>query len=240
MTAIGMKPERRVRAVRECVEFLKQAATPADRPFSYEGELYTIKNYHPQWVKSQPPLVYVGSNGPQSARMATRVADGILMSDFTRPMVRKMKEIVDQGCVANGRSPSGFRINNFFALHVKQDKQEAIAEARKNLYLRGVLERSYLETFMGPEACDFVEAHKMNFVTAFRRQTPIIEGVPEEIIDTLVDNLTLTGDYSDLDRVIKEIKSFEQAGLTEIALGLHEDPAEAIKLIGAHIIPALQ
>ena len=39
------RPQRRVRAVAECIDILKQAS-PA-QPLTYEGEIYTVRNYHP-------------------------------------------------------------------------------------------------------------------------------------------------------------------------------------------------
>jgi hypothetical protein len=35
------------------------------------------------------------------------------------------------------------------------------------------------------------------------------------------------------------LQNFADAGLTEIALRVHDDPAEAIELIGRHVLPAL-
>ena len=39
---------------------------------------------------------------------------------------------------------------------------------------------------------------------------------------------------------IERFKEFAAAGLTEIALRVHNDPMEAIKLIGERIVPAVQ
>jgi hypothetical protein len=146
---------------------------------------------------------------------------------------------MDDVLTANQRPKEAFPINNFWAWHVKEDKQEAIKEARRNLALRGVLERKYLTSLLSEEDCDLVVSHMDAFWQAFRRKTHIIEGVPEPIINALVENLTSTGDLTELDKLIDDLRAFEDAGLTEIALGLHDDPAAAIKLIGEHVLPAL-
>lgn len=240
IASMGIKPTRRVRAVRECVEILKGASTSAKEALNYSGEIYTIRNYRAVWATAKPPTIYVGANAPQMFRMAARVADGAMMSDFTLPMVKDAVKIMDQALTANQRPKENFLINNFWAWHVKQDKQEAIKEARRNLALRGVLQRNYLTAFLNEEDCDFVVSHMDAFWQAFRRKTHIIEGVPERIITALVDNLTSTGDLTELDKLIDDLRAFEDSGLTEIALGLHDDPAAAIKIIGEHVIPALR
>lgn len=53
----------------------------------------------------------------------------------------------------------------------------------------------------------------------------------------LVDHMTLTGDLSDLERVIRHMKSLEAAGLDEIALRLHDDPEESLRIIGERVVP---
>jgi hypothetical protein len=74
---------------------------------------------------------------------------------------------------------------------------------------------------------------------AYKTRTPAIEGVPEAILDKLVANLTLSGDESSLDRHIGRLRSFAAAGLTDVALKLHGDQAQALRLIGERVAPAL-
>jgi alkanesulfonate monooxygenase SsuD/methylene tetrahydromethanopterin reductase-like flavin-dependent oxidoreductase (luciferase family) len=229
---------RRVTAVRECIEILNGAHQSAKEAFSYKGDLYTVRNYRAHWVTAQAPQIYVGANGPQMFQMAARVADGIMMSDFTPSMVTNAVKIVDENLTANKRSKKEFCVNNYWAWHIKEDKEEAVKEARRNLALRGVLNKRYLETFMNEDDCNFVEAHAGAIWRAFHQKTHVIDGVPERIINALIDNLTSTGDLSDVDRLIEKLCAFKAAGLTEIALGLHDDPAAAIKIIGEKVVPA--
>lgn len=235
----GMKLpyERRVTAVRECMEILKEAHP--DKLMNYEGELYNIFRYKPAYATSKPPLIYVGASGPQMMRMATRLADGLMMSDVPITRMGEIMEWINSGLKENGRSLDNFAINNFWAWHVKKDKEESRREARRELVWRGMLEMWWLEPFMGPDECKLVRDNFESFRTAFYRKSHIIEGVPDEIVDTLVDNLCFAGDYDDLDEIIDKLKQFEAAGLTEIALRVHEDQAAAIKLIGERVIPAV-
>ncbi len=63
--------------------------------------------------------------------------------------------------------------------------------------------------------------------------------MPEHIIQSLVDNLTFTGGPEDVDQVAEELNRFAQAGLDEVTLKIHGDAAEAIRLIGERLIPAI-
>ena len=67
-----------------------------------------------------------------------------------------------------------------------------------------------------------------------------IDGVPEHIVDALIAGLSSTGDHDDLEREVERFKEYEALGLTEIAIRVHDDPVDAIKLIGEHILPAVQ
>jgi alkanesulfonate monooxygenase SsuD/methylene tetrahydromethanopterin reductase-like flavin-dependent oxidoreductase (luciferase family) len=67
----------------------------------------------------------------------------------------------------------------------------------------------------------------------------VVPGVPETVMQKLVDNLSLAGTPADLDRHIERLRALGRLGLNEVALKLHEDQAAAIQLIGERIVPAL-
>ena len=67
-----------------------------------------------------------------------------------------------------------------------------------------------------------------------------IQAVPDDIVNRLIGGMTSTGDMSDLDREIERYQAFEKAGLTEIALRLHDEPMESLKIIGEHVLPVFR
>ena len=75
---------------------------------------------------------------------------------------------------------------------------------------------------------------------AFEAGASEIKGVPEHIIDSLIDGLSSTGDLNAIDREIERFKEYAALGLTEIAIRVHDDPVDGIKLIGEHIVPAVR
>lgn len=232
------RPQRRVRAVRECIEILT-AASP-EKPLDYSGEIYTVRRYHPRWAAArQRPRVLAGANKPQMLRMAGRAADGILMSDMPLHLCGPAMQAAAAARAETARPPGAFEFNNYWAWHVKDDRQAAMNEARSRLALRGMLARPFISPFLSEADCDFVVAHMPAFYKAFGARSPVIEGVPEHIIDTLVRNLTLTAATPELDAGLQMLQRFAAAGLTHVTLGLHDDPAAAIRLIGERVVPAL-
>lgn len=239
MTAMGIRPQRKIRAVRECMEFLRAAATSRERAVNFEGELYTVRGYRADWLTQPPPGLHVGANGPQMCAMAARVADGIMMSDFTIPMVEEMARIAAEVRSKQAPVAARFSINNFFAWHVKDDRAAAVDEARRYLVLRGILQPQYLASFLDGEEIDTVKRQMKVFWAAWRDQTGQFPGVPDELVNRLVEHLSLTGAVADIDRLLAELHRFREAGLDAIALGLHDDPAEGIRQIGRYVVPAL-
>jgi len=238
MTAMGLKPENRLQAMTECVEILKMATT--GEPINFKGEVYEVWRYHPSWATSTPPRIYVGSSYAKPHRMAVEKADGVMLSDKMVPQVEQVRSGIDRMLEETGRSPDSFELTNFWAWHVKESREEAEREARIWLVLRGMLEKENNILFMSEEDCDLVTARMPSFFKALARRSPEVEGVPDRILSTLVDHLTSTASIDRLDDEIERLRQFREAGLTQIALRIYDDPAAAIRLLGERVVPALR
>ena len=90
------------------------------------------------------------------------------------------------------------------------------------------------------EELKFMRDHEQDFLNAFLRSTDVIENVPDDLINKMIDNISFAGGLDQIDRAIETLKEFVDAGLTEIAIRVHDNPAEQIKLIGERVWPALQ
>ncbi len=228
--------DRMVRGVRECVEFLKQVS--AGRVLNFAGEVFKIDGYHPSWATAAPPHIYVGATKPQMLRLAARVADGVMFSDLTEGRLEETFAILNTALAKYARAP-GFRINNLYAWHVKKDRAAAAAEARRKLWVRGMVERWYIEPFLEPAEVTQVETNMAGIIHAYRHNSPDIDDLPAPLVQKLVDELTFCGDYSDVDRLIERMRMFAAAGVTEMGLRLYDDPADSIRLIADAIGPEL-
>jgi alkanesulfonate monooxygenase SsuD/methylene tetrahydromethanopterin reductase-like flavin-dependent oxidoreductase (luciferase family) len=242
---LGMKPGRRammprmVRAVRECTELLQGAATAHNKPFNYKGELFEVSGYRPAWNVAPAPQIYIGASKPQMLKLAGRIADGVMMSDVTLPRMAESMDVLNASLQTHGRDVAAFPASNLYAWHVKADKAAAYAEARAKLFVRGMLEHWYIEPFLDAGECSLVEEHFPAFAAAYIHNSPVIEGVADELVNKLVDNLTWTGTEQDIDGFIDEMLAFKTAGLTQLAIRLYDDPEASIRLLAERVMPAL-
>lgn len=237
LMALSLVPERRPRAVGECVRILK-GASPA-QPFSFEGAMFRVKDYQPAWATAPAPPVYVAANKPQMLRMAARHADGVMLSDLPPALCRERIGWVRGHLAGFGRQAAPFRFSNFLAWHVYADRARARREARQWLGYRGLFRPWVITTFMSQADYDLVEAHKAAIYAMPARGTDRVDGVPDRILDQLVDRLTLCGTPDDVPRLVERLLEMKAAGLTDVCLEIREEPEEAIRLIGEQVVPAV-
>lgn len=98
----------------------------------------------------------------------------------------------------------------------------------------------FLETFLDEEECRIVDVNRANIFTAYKQKTDVIKGIPDAIVDKLVDNLTMSGDHDDIDSHIETLRRYRDMGLDEVSFKLHKDQATAISVIGEYILPTFQ
>jgi len=237
LEAMGVKPVRAVRAVRECIELLRLAAS--GKPGSYQGEVFNMHWLDASWAKAPPPALYVAANGPQMLKMGARCGDGIMTSDFTPVRLRWARGIIDPVLEAAGRNQAEFPLINFWAWHVKASREEAHREARTYLMARGTIWEPYIHDVVNAEEAAIVAQHYPAFVRAYQTRSPDIEGVPEAIVEKIVDRGVAACAVADVDREIERLRELGAAGATGVALCLYNNPAESIRVIGERVVPAL-
>ncbi len=231
---IGNKPRRMVRAVRECVEIIDVAIT--GEPCGYKGQIYEAGWIDTRWATQPPPMIYVGANGPQMLRSAARYADGIMVSDFGPERVRRVHETIDPLLVERGCDPATYPLNNFWAWHVQADQKEALREARIYLAVRGTIYPDYIGDILEEDDAAIVTSNLRAFLAAYQARSPVIEGVPEEILAKIVDQGVSASTIDNIGREVERMRAFRDAGLTEIALCIYSNPEQAIRLIGEHLV----
>jgi alkanesulfonate monooxygenase SsuD/methylene tetrahydromethanopterin reductase-like flavin-dependent oxidoreductase (luciferase family) len=236
--SMGKKRERMIRGARECLEILKGASP--DKLMNYKGQIYQVWGYRPRWYTDAPPLIYFGSNHPQSRRLSAELADGLITSDFVVPLMKDFIAEIHADLRTFGRDPGQFRISNFWAWHIKEDPKASFAEARRELMLRGWLVDQYFAPFLDPDELKLMRTHEQDFLNAFLRSSSTIENVPDALVSKMIRNISFAGGHDQIEPAIETLKGFAAAGLTEISLRVHDDPADAIRLIGERVLPALR
>ena len=243
LISMGLKPNRRtmhpnmIQGVRECVEFL--TGLSADKAISFNKEIFQIAGPKPQWIDQPRPQIYVAATKPQMLSMAAKVADGLMMSDVTLARIDDCMAIINKSLKDNRRDRKTFAVSNLFSWHVKNDREEAVKEARAKLFVRGMLDNWYISTFLDPEESQIVEDNFHAFAYAYAHNTDVIEGVPDIIIDKLLNHLTFTGDFNDVDRFVEEMVQFKNSGLDEFAIRLYDNPEQSMGIIAEHVVPHL-
>jgi 5,10-methylenetetrahydromethanopterin reductase len=236
--AMGMDFSRMVGRTRECFEILK--GTNPNTPLNYQGKIYQVWGYHPKWATDEPPHIYLGANKKQMTHMATEIADYIMLGDTTSERLGTSLQRIEENLTSHRRSREDISVSCLIAWHVKEDKAESASEAKRHLALRGMLDLWFLSTFLNEEECQIVDENRANIFKAYKKKTDVIEGVPEAIVDKMVDNLTMSGDHTDIDKHIETLRKYRDMGLDEVALKLHEDQGAAIQAIGEQILPAFR
>ena len=237
-------PDRRVRGVRECLDILKLARSGKFTK-GYDGGTFVISRpFIMEWAKAAGPLIYSCSSGPQMIRMGARVADGIQVSDFTVDMMPEAMDNIRVGLAKRDDAPEDFRVGNFWAWHIKKDKEASMYEARRELIWRGAVigkEEHVLRKFINEESeLDTIMDNWDNFRKACWTRSGVIEGVPDDLVNRMIGGLSSAGDLNDLEPELERFRQFRESGLTELSLRLHDDPMEALKLIGEHVLPAVR
>jgi 5,10-methylenetetrahydromethanopterin reductase len=241
LQAMGGKRERMIRALHECLDILRTGRQGQENAQgNYLGEMYSVRGYKLDWATDTPPLIYVGSNHPQSMRLATRMADGLMTSDFCVSLMKKHVTEIHAALAAADRARESFRISNVWAWHIKKDAEVSLREARRELITRGYLAEQYFAPFLDPDELALVHANFRAFQNAFNDRSGEITGVPEPLVEKMVRNISMAGDLDAIEPAIETLREFARTGLTEIAFRLHDDPADAIRLIGERIAPALR
>lgn len=235
------KPKKIVLAVREAIEIVL-AAAHGNLAEGYEGDIFSVK--HPcayTWLTATPPRIYITAYRFMMMRLGGRVADGVFVGCTPPEIVEPATENVRIGLARREKQPEDFRVNTFWAWHIKEDRKAAYRESRRELAWRGrKLDPELLINWLTEEEAKLVADNFDAYVEAYFDRSGIVKGMSDDINDRLMRGMTSTGGLEDLDREIERFQIFQKAGLTEIALRLHEDPMEALKIIGEQVIPALR
>ncbi len=237
-------PDRRVLGVREALDVLKIARS-GELCLKYPGKVFDIcRPMLMDWAKHDGPLLYSCSSGPMMIRMGAQHADGLQTSDFTPDMMPMLMENVKAGMAKRDEPKKDFRIGNFWAWHIKKDRAASYWEGRRELYVRGGIvgdDTEQVEKFCRDEnEAQLVLDNRDEFRNAYIWKTGNIKNIPDELANRLIDGMTSAGDLSDIDYQLERFQQFADAGMTELSLRLHDDPMEALEIIGEHVIPAMR
>lgn len=231
---------RIVRGVREAAEIIYRITSGGYWP-AYKGEVFTINRpFNTSFVKAPRPKILTCSMGPQMLRMGGRIADGLQVGDVTADRVPEVMPDIQAGLAKRDYPADDFRIGNFWAWHIKKDRDASLREARRKLFSRAELLPPYigLEHLCSPDEAQIVKDNFRNFIMADINGSGVIENVPSELVQKLIDNICSAGEVGDIPHEVERFRQMEQAGITDLAIRVFDDPFDALDLIAEHVIPA--
>ena len=239
LTAMNLDtPKKIVLAVREALEIIIKACSD-DLKEGYSGEIFSVAlpcDYG--WAKHDKPVVYGTAYRHMMMRMEGRVADGVYIGATPPEVLEEAIININTGKKKRLESNDEIFINSFWAWHIKTNRDEAFKESRRELAWRArKLEKTLLQHYFTDEECDAITNNFESFVDAYFDRSGDIRDVDLEIANKLCKVFTSTGDLSDLESEIKRFKEFETIGQTHLSLRLHDNPKDALDIIGKEVMP---
>ncbi len=238
-------PERRVRGLQECIEILNLARS-GKLAFNYDGEIFQVtRPFMQDWAKAETgPTIYGCCSGPMMIRMGARIADAIQLSDYTVDMMPTAMENVAKGFEKREWPTDDFRLGNFWAWHIKEDRAASMKEARRELIWRGAIAGKFAHDIRphvdSDDEVQMVIDNWDNFFKAFWTRSGDIDNVPNETVEKLIAGMSSAGDMSDIDREVERYQQFAKTGLTELSIRLFDDPVDSLTMLGEHILPKIR
>jgi len=241
---LDFKKMRIVRGVREAAEIVYRMATgEANR--GYKGDLFRVtRPFHLKHVESPRAQVFTCSMGPQMLRMGGRIADGLQIGDVTPARTPEVIADIKVGLDKRAYPADDFRIGNFWAWHIKKDRAASMFEARSQLFARAEvippnigLDHLVHDKVVTEDEAQLIRDNFQKFIMAMIDGSGEIKDIPEDLVQRLIDEVSSSGDYDDIDREIERYREFEKAGLTDLALRVFDDPMGALKTIKERVIP---
>jgi len=236
---LDFKKMRIVRGVREAAEIIYRVTSgESQRP--YDGEVFRLNQRIKTNFITQPrPQIISCSMGPQMLRMGARVADGVQVGDVVPDRMPEVMADLDKGFAKREYPADDFRIGNFWAWHIKKDREQSMLEARRKLFARAEVIPPHigLDHLLEAEEAQIVRDNFRNFLMADVNGSGDIKGVPPELVQRIIDAVSSSGDFDDIDREIERYKEFERAGLTDLAIRVFDEPMAALQTIKERVVP---
>jgi alkanesulfonate monooxygenase SsuD/methylene tetrahydromethanopterin reductase-like flavin-dependent oxidoreductase (luciferase family) len=237
--SLDFKSMRIVRGVREAAEIIYLVSS-GEFHRGYEGEVFSVNQpFKMNFMQSPRPQIFTCSMGPQMLRMGGRIADGLQVGDVTPSRTPEVMRDIQAGLAQRAYPAEDFRIGNFWAWHIKKDREASMYEARCGLFARAEVIPPHigLDHLLDAEEAQLVRDNFQNFLMAGVTGSGKIKGVPEELVQRLIDEVSSSGDYDDIDREVERFREFERAGLTDLALRVFDDPMGGLQTIRERVIP---
>ena len=129
--SLDFKSMRIVRGVREAAEIILMMAS-GEFHQGYQGEVFSVCSpFKLTFMEYPRPRIFTCSMGPQMLRMGGRIADGLQVGDVTADRLPEVMHDIQTGLAKREHPAEDFRVGNFWAWHIKPDREASMHEARQ-------------------------------------------------------------------------------------------------------------
>ena len=130
----GVKLDRPLAYMREYAEIIRLMFQK--HQFSYHGKVFDIPKYEAEGRSQFEPQpfnipIFIAALRTQMARLAGKVADGVLMNLVTPDYFRRAAEVVREGARSAGRDPASVTLATLVACSVSHDGEAAAQAVRR-------------------------------------------------------------------------------------------------------------
>ena len=115
-------------------------------------------------------------------------------------------------------------------------------EARRELVFRAQMVYPFigLDEWCSQDEVQFVKDNWKRFSDAYWSRSGIIKDVPEELVNRLIAALASAGTPDQIGSELERFCKFKDAGFTDLALRLFDDPMDAVHIIGKKVVPEVK
>jgi alkanesulfonate monooxygenase SsuD/methylene tetrahydromethanopterin reductase-like flavin-dependent oxidoreductase (luciferase family) len=239
----GQTYRKPIAAMRDFITILRAAF--AGGVFSYEGEVFSVRDFHLDMELPQPPpKIYIAANGPRMSELAGEIGDGTVgwfqsleyVRDVTMPALQR-------GAERAGRSLDGFEATvGFPAVVTRDDSGLQLAKGQVMMYASALGSTpAYLESARAAGFAGEAEA------IGERVRAGDLPGAVAQVSDEMAAAMVMAGS---IERVRDRIQRYREIGLASVHLlpsppggfyPLYEDhfPVDSLSQLPEFDFPAL-
>jgi alkanesulfonate monooxygenase SsuD/methylene tetrahydromethanopterin reductase-like flavin-dependent oxidoreductase (luciferase family) len=197
----GVPYERPMARMREFLEIVRGVhASAGATPFSYDGEVFTIRKYSLGDAPVPPVPLHIAAVGPKMLELAGELADGVMVGALYSPEhLVEVRERLAVGAVRAGRDPAQVEVSYHLIAACDDDGDRARSLARRSItyctQYPHYLKRFEAEGFgpLAEEIGQLVRAHE-NGAAEARVSDAMLErfavaGTPAECLEQLRPHL---------------------------------------------------
>jgi 5,10-methylenetetrahydromethanopterin reductase len=225
LLSIGIEMTKPVLTVKESVEIIRKALTGEE--MSYEGEIFTVKEYQLTCIPEKPVPIFIGAKGPMMLNLAGKVADGVSIDVPHHLDVKPALQRVRNSARSAGRDEKAIMCSVTLPFSVDKDREKAKEPVK---FRAAVMASCSSREILNRHEIDLEQISRIREKLSTGRTKGVSELASERILEAFA--LVGTPDYC-----IERISKLTKIGIDQVHLAVFNFSPDQEKLISGKIIP---